>query len=76
VNPVLYIRTQVLRVSQAELAVIAGVASQGTISKWESDTHDGPSLREITRIRAEVRKRKIRWRDGWLFDVPAARSAA
>lgn len=74
-NPVLYIRTKVLRVSQAELAAIAGVASQGTISKWESGTHDGPSLRELARIRAEVRKRKIRWHDSWLFDVPDKRAA-
>jgi len=74
-NAVLYIRTQVLRVSQAEFARIAGVASQGTISKWESDPHDGPSLRELARIRAEVLRRKLRWRDAWLFEPPQAEAA-
>ncbi len=75
-NPVLYLRTQVLHVSQAEFAAIAGVKSQGTISKWEAGTHDGPSLAELARIREEVLKRKIRWRDSWLFDPPAVKGAA
>lgn len=59
------IRCEVFRITQAEMASIAGVR-QATVSRWEAGI-TGPSLRHIRRIRNEARKRKLRWDDRFLF---------
>lgn len=73
-NPILHIRTQVLRISQAELAGIAHT-SQGTVSKWEAGELE-PDRNQLARIRVEAIKRGHRWRDRWFFEAPAARASA
>ena len=69
-TPLLFIRRDVFRASQAEMAAIVGV-SQGTISKWEAGLHE-PSRHELARIRAEAVKRRIKWKDAWFFAPPTA----
>jgi transcriptional regulator with XRE-family HTH domain len=61
------IRKYVFAETQRGFAKIAGT-SQGTVSRWESGDLD-PSRKQLTRIRAEARRRKLRWNDAWLFDA-------
>lgn len=68
-GPILNIRKRVLGMSQAELAVIAGV-SQGTVSKWETGEL-APDRDQLARIRQEIIDRGIDWDDSWFFEVPA-----
>lgn len=71
------IRTEVFRVSQAEMARIAGV-TQPTVSRWEAGLIS-PNLDEITLIRAAAKQRRLKWRDNFLFEfeapAPASRPA-
>lgn len=64
-NQMLSIRRNVFRVTQIEMAQIAGV-KQPTISRWERGLRD-PDLSHLQRIRAEARRRKLRWDDRWFF---------
>jgi len=64
-NALRFIRKDVLSLSQAEMAAIAGV-SQGTVSKWEAGDLD-PSLDEMSRIRDSAISRGLTWDDGWFF---------
>jgi transcriptional regulator with XRE-family HTH domain len=66
-NQMLRIRRNVFRVTQIEMAQIAGV-KQPTISRWERGLRD-PDLSHLQRIRAEARRRKLRWDDGWFFSA-------
>jgi transcriptional regulator with XRE-family HTH domain len=66
-TPMLYIRRDVLKLSQVEMAEIAGV-SQSTVSRWESGV--APSLGELALIRAEALRRKVEWRDSMFFEPP------
>jgi transcriptional regulator with XRE-family HTH domain len=61
----LRIRRKVFRVTQIEMAQIAGV-KQPTISRWERGLRD-PDLGHLQRIRAEALRRKLRWSDRWFF---------
>lgn len=62
------IRKHVLRVSQAELAEIAGT-SQATVSRWEKgELH--PDIQQLQKIRSEAGERGIDWNDAWLFTAP------
>jgi transcriptional regulator with XRE-family HTH domain len=67
-NPIQHIRKNVLGVSQADLAKVAGV-SQGTVSKWENGELK-PDLDELGRIRDEAHRRGLEWNDGWFFEGP------
>lgn len=67
-NQILHIRTQVLRLTQAELAKIANV-SQGTVSKWENGELE-PDRDELGRIREEARRRGVEWDDKLFFEAP------
>lgn len=64
-NPTRRIRTQIFKVTQEELASIAKV-EQPTVSRWEKGIGE-PSLRHIKRIRAEAKRRGLRWDDDALF---------
>ncbi len=64
-NPIEHIRRRVFRVTQVEMAKIAGVR-QATISRWEAGLTD-PSLKHLKRIRAEARKRRLAWDDRLLL---------
>jgi predicted transcriptional regulator len=68
-----HIRTEILKASQRELAAIAGV-TQATVSRWETGELE-PSRDELSRIRNEVMKRKLRWNDRWFFERPEARAS-
>jgi predicted transcriptional regulator len=70
-NPILRIRRDILRVSQVEMGLIAGGASQATVSRWENGELE-PNLSQIALIRAEIKRRRLRWKDIWFFEVPSA----
>lgn len=65
-NPILHIRTNVLGITQAALAEIAGV-TQPTISKWEAGFAP-PDFTALSRIRAHCKREGVRWKDDWLFE--------
>lgn len=71
-NSLRHIRCEVFRITQEEMAKIAGVR-QATISRWEAGITD-PSLRHIRRIRTEARKRRLHWDDRVLL-AEAGRAA-
>lgn len=72
-NPILYIRTQILGFRQAEFARLVGV-SQGTVSKWESGELE-PDRNKLSLIRDEVIAREKPWDDRWFFEAPAEPAA-
>lgn len=61
-----HIRRNVFRVSQYEMARIAGV-SQATVSKWEAGVQV-PLSTAFANIRREARQRAIPWDDRWFFE--------
>lgn len=65
-----HIRRTVFKVTQVEMAGIAGVR-QATISRWENDDC-APSLSALKLIRAEARRRRLQWEDSWFFEEVAA----
>lgn len=68
-NAFRHIRKNVLSLSQAELALIAGV-SQGTVSKWENG-ESNPNRDEMSRIREAAIARDLPWEDVWFFEAPS-----
>lgn len=68
-----FIRTQVLQVSQREMAAIAGV-DQATVSRWEQRGFE-PTREAMKRIRQEAKQRGIEWNDLWFFEAPEARAS-
>jgi len=69
-NTLRHIRRTVFKVTQVEMAGIAGVR-QATISRWEQDDCT-PSLSALKRIRKEARRRGLKWNDSWFFEEVAA----
>lgn len=69
----LYIRKDVLAISQAEMAGIART-SQATVSRWEQGELQ-PDLLHMRRIRSAIMERGITWNDALFFDVPASDAA-
>lgn len=69
-NTLRHIRLKVFGTTQVQMAAIAGVR-QATISRWENDDCM-PSLPAMKRIRAEARRRRIKWNDSWFFEEVAA----
>jgi len=67
-NAIMHIRKNVFRVSQTEMADIAGV-SQSTISKWEAGLQT-PISDAFKSIRSEAIRRAIPWDDRWFFEAP------
>ncbi len=50
------------------MAAIAGV-DQATWSRWERGLLE-PTLGQIASVRAEAKRRRLRWNDGLLFETP------
>lgn len=74
-NPLLKIRKDVLRITQAEMAALTG-ARQGTVSRWENGELE-PDRDQLQKIRDEADRRNIAWDDGWFFEpTPAERRRA
>lgn len=71
-RPIEFIRTKVLDVTQAQLAVIA-MTTQPTVSRWEKGDSE-PDRGELDLIRAEVISRGHSWNDRWFFEVPTEAS--
>lgn len=69
----LHIRTNVLKITQAQMAAISG-ASQATVSRWESGDLE-PDRRQLAAIRAEVKKLALPWDDRWFFEIPTPTDA-
>lgn len=69
-NQLRRIRCKVFKITQAEMAAIADTR-QATISRWESNKLR-PSLAQLARIRAEARRRGLKWDDSWFFEEIAA----
>lgn len=66
----LFIRRDVFKITQSEMARIAGV-TQPTVSNWENGGFE-PNRDELARIRQEAAKRRLKWKDGWFFVTPAS----
>lgn len=70
-TPLKFVRSIVLKISQAEFARLLGV-QEAAVSKWETGRVANPPI--ISRIRpvvlALVRERRLPWRDEWLFERP------
>ena len=67
-NPISYLRKKVLKVTQAEMARIAGT-SQTTVSRWEAGELD-PGMGQLRAIREAALARGVEWNDGWLLEAP------
>lgn len=71
-NIMYHIRTTVLRITQSEMALIAGT-QQATVSRWETNDTDKlliPNREQLFAIRNEAVKRGLDWSDSWFFDAP------
>lgn len=64
------IRLQLLRLTQIEMACVAGV-NQSTVSRWERGQLE-PSRSEMDAIRQLAAERGIEWDDRWFFEGPPA----
>jgi DNA-binding transcriptional regulator YiaG len=67
-DPIVYIRKNLFRVTQDEFAAIART-TQATVSRWESGRLH-PDRGEMELIRSEAGERGIPWNDRWFFEVP------
>jgi transcriptional regulator with XRE-family HTH domain len=76
-NTMARIRKQLFGETQSAFGAIART-SQTTVSRWETGELD-PTLRQLCRIRAEARRRRLPWKDAWFFDatprLPAVQAA-
>lgn len=72
-NPLEHIRRNIFRITQNEMAQLAGVR-QPTVSRWENGSLV-PSLSQMRRIRAAAIRRGLSW-DDRLFFEPTVGSAA
>lgn len=73
-GPIEHIRKSVLKISQTELAGIAGT-TQATVSRWETGDLE-PDRDQLARIRSAVKDRELAWDDGWFFEAPASAQSA
>lgn len=67
-HPIERIRREVFEMTQASFAEVAGV-TQATVSRWERGEFE-PSRDELSRIRDEARRKRLKWRDAWFFERP------
>jgi transcriptional regulator with XRE-family HTH domain len=72
-NSIRHIRESVLRITQIELAEIAGT-TQGTVSRWEKGTLE-PDRDQLAKIREAAIERGIEWRDSLFFSLNADSAA-
>ena len=68
--PMKIIRKWVFRITQAEMAAVAGTA-QSIVSRWENGELE-PDRQQMNAIREEALNRGIEWRDEWFFDAASA----
>ncbi|MCX5581348.1 helix-turn-helix domain-containing protein [Kaistia terrae] len=73
-NTLLYIRKNVLGITQAEMAEIAGVR-QATVSRWENGALL-PDLSQLAMVRKAAIAKGVAWQDAWFFERPVAGSEA
>jgi transcriptional regulator with XRE-family HTH domain len=73
-NLMLHIRKEVLRLSQAQLAEVAGV-SQATVSRWERGQWE-PNRDELARIWSWARENDVALSDAAFFAKPSEDRAA
>ena len=66
-NALRRIRLTIFKVTQSEMASIAGV-TQATISRWENGVP--PSLEDMRAIRGAASDRHLDWDDQLFFDEP------
>lgn len=69
-NPITYIRQEILKVPQTTLADIART-TQPTVSRWENGELE-PDREQMKLIRQDAVARGIEWDDRWFFEIPGA----
>jgi DNA-binding transcriptional regulator YiaG len=67
-NPIAYIRQEILKVSQHVLAAIANT-SQASVSRWETGELE-PDREQLDLIRQAALDRGLPWDDRWFFEKP------
>lgn len=72
-SAIAHIRKQVLGISQAALAEIAGV-TQATVSRWEKGELV-PDLNALSRVRTAAREKDPAFDERWFFEVPPVDTA-
>jgi DNA-binding transcriptional regulator YiaG len=72
-SPMLHIRKNVLQLSQARFAEVAGV-SQATVSRWERGQWE-PNRDELARIRSWAKDNNVDLNDSAFFDATPGRAA-
>lgn len=65
-----YIRKEILKLKQADFAVIAN-ATQASVSRWETGELS-PDLTQLASIREAVLAGGHKWKDVWFFEAPKA----
>lgn len=73
-TPVRYVRRHVLQITQEELAAIGGV-SRPRVSRYESG-RENPPYPFMLRVRAEAKRRGLRFSGDWFFETPTDAEAA
>jgi len=73
-STILHIRKNVLKLTQHGLAQLCGT-NQATVSRWEKGELF-PDLSQMSAIRAEVRRKRLKWDDRWFFEAPAIKAPA
>ncbi|MFG1462301.1 helix-turn-helix transcriptional regulator [Xanthobacter sp. DSM 24535] len=71
-SALLHIRTELFKISQAEMARIAET-TQATVSRWENG-RSSPDLTHLERIRAAAQERGVKLKDAIFFAAPRARA--
>lgn len=71
-SPIRFVRREVFRVNQEELARIGGV-SRSRVSRYESGA-DSPSFAFLERLREEALRRGLEFSGDWFFQAPASQA--
>lgn len=70
-HPIRFIRLNVLKITQTEMAEVTRV-SQATVCRWETGELE-PNRTEMEAMRRYAYGKGLRWNDRWFFKQPTRR---